>query len=224
MQICKSFTCEDWQRLRKRIDAKEEHAWTEAVDAFERRMNERYFRCIDALLAIDGTGQSKAVVPGFSIMGLCCLVAETLHSFYTGGPQPRALNEGETCTFPKSGCLKEPSTARAFKDFLRKSPHFSKDFKNSEIAGDFSQSVRNALLHEAETRSGWIIRKTDPKDHILRKIKDGYVLNRTKFHQALFAEFTDYLARLREHSRKDNTRDNFLKKMDSICGIEPDVE
>jgi hypothetical protein len=40
----------------------------------------------------------------------------------------------------------------------------------------------------------------------------------------LLAEFTDYLGRLRDASRRDNLRENFLKKMDSVCTGEPDIE
>jgi hypothetical protein len=136
--------------------------------------------------------ESQPVVPGFSVRA-CCLVAETLHSFYPGGPQPHERKEGEVCRFPEGPCLRDPPTARAFKNFLRDSPHFSKDFNNSDIRGSFSFNVRNALLREAETRSGWLIRKIDPKDHIVRRINGGYVLNRTKFCEALFAEFAGAL-------------------------------
>jgi hypothetical protein len=225
MEICKGFTCENWAALQPRLNANEETAWTEAIGVFERRMNERYFRCIDRLLSVDRPAtDGEPIVPGFSTMALCCLVAETLQSFYSGGPQPRILKEGETCRYPDMGCLKEPSTARAFKDFLASSPHFSHDFVNSEIRGDFAVNVRNALLHEAETRSGWLIRRSDPKDRIVRRIEGGYVLNRTKFYEALFAEFKDYLGRLGDGSRTDDLRNNFLKKMEILCSHEPDIE
>ena len=224
MQICKGFSCEDWTKLEARLDANDESAWPEAIGVFERRMNERYFRCIEKLLALDeGANENQVIVPGFSSMALCCLVAETLQSFYSGGPQSRTLTDDETCGYPKAGCAKEPPTARAFKDFFGSSPHFFGDFNNAEIRGDFAVNVRNALLHEAETRSGWLIRRNDPQDGIVRRINGGYVLNRTRFYEALFAEFRDYLGRLRDPSQK-SPRANFLKKMKLLCAAEPDCE
>jgi hypothetical protein len=106
---------------------------------------------------------------------------------------------------------------------LGNSLHFCKDFPNSEIRGDFAVNVRNALLHEAETREGWVVRACEPPDRILGGKKGAYVLNRTNFHKALRDEFKDYLDRLRNPSN-DNLRPNFLEKMDSICDTEPEIE
>src|SRR5258708_28254473 len=147
MELCRGFSATKWRTLRGRWKDDEEEAWEEAIAVFERRMKERFVRCIDLLLMADRRGNHREpIVSGFAIMSLCCLLAETLQSFYEGGMQ-RSLPD-VACTHPTGRCAKEPSTARALKDFLRNSPHFRGDFRNSEIRGDFSQDVRNALLHE----------------------------------------------------------------------------
>jgi hypothetical protein len=216
MELCKGFTCSDWRALRKRIDAGQAEAWSKAIGVFERRMNERFFRCIESLLKSDEEpAENQPIVPGFAIIALCCLLVETLQSFYEGGPaQGPRLPDG-ACPYP-SGCAKEPSTARPFKEFLKRSPHFNSDFHNSEIRGDFSQHVRNALLHEAETRQGWLIRKSVPRGRIVEGKRGKYVLNRTAFYNALRAEFSDYIALLDDPS-KQTERKHFLTKMDSLC-------
>jgi hypothetical protein len=147
-------------------------------------------------------------------MALCCLVSETLQSFYDGGQRQREVES--QCSYPDGKCEKDPSTARALKTFLKNSRHFNKDFKNSEIRGDFAQDVRNALLHEAETRKGWLIEKSRPVGKVVSGRHGNYTLNRTEFYWALKAEFVDYLCRLRDPANRP-IRDNFLAKMDSLC-------
>lgn len=225
MELCAGFTSEQWRtELRPHLDADNPAMWDKAIGVFERRMRERFFRCIDMLLkADDACGDNEIVRPGFSIMALCCLIVETLESFHEGGRITNADVVAQPCTYPTGRCAREPSTARAFKDFLKRSPYFNGDFRTSQICGDFANDVRNALLHEAETRGGWLIARTVPADRILTSYNDGYQLNRTNFCRALHDEFEDYLIKLRDPSQ-NTLRKNFLKKMDSVCDTEPGIE
>lgn len=225
MELCAGFTSEQWRtELRPNLDADNPAMWDKAIGVFERRMRERFFRCIDMLLKADDASRDTGIVrPGFSIMALCCLLVETLQSFYEGGRNTNAGVVAEPCTYPTGRCAKEPSTARAFKDFLKGSPHFKGDFRTSQICGDFANDVRNALLHEAETRGGWLITRMVPPDQILVIYHHGYKLNRTNFYRALRKEFDDYVVKLRDTSQ-EVLRKNFLRKMDSICDTEPGIE
>lgn len=155
--------------------------------------------------------------PGFSVIALCCLVIDTLQSFHEGG---RSTSDSEVLQTPRPSDNRR--TTRAFKDFLRRSKHFNAEFSNSEIQGDFTEDVRNGILHEAETRGGWLIERTRPERKIVERIsgKGGYVLNRTNFYEALCREFDDYLAQLYKESEEELRR-NFIKKMDEICESEP---
>src|SRR2546428_11046466 len=126
IQICRGFTDEQWKGLRKRLDDGDESAWNCAIEVFERRITERFFTCIEALLNADSKlhvdaqpgappdcstlpndGAKRAVVPGFAIMALCCLLAETLQSFRESPAQVAAPTG--PCTFPAGPCIK-PST------------------------------------------------------------------------------------------------------------------
>jgi len=156
MEICKDYKVSRWRALKPRLENGSQVAWEEAIGVFERRLNERFFRCMHLLLNADESRSDGGghVVPGFALMALCCLIVETLQSFYRGGRAEQQDSFPRACTYPVGNCIAQPSTARAFKDFLKDSPRFKDDFKNSEIRGDFSQNVRNAILHEAETRGG----------------------------------------------------------------------
>lgn len=79
MELCAGFTSEQWRtELRPNLDADNPAMWDKAIGVFERRMRERFFRCIDMLLKADDASRDTGIVrPGFSIMALCCLLVET---------------------------------------------------------------------------------------------------------------------------------------------------
>ena len=80
---------------------------------------------------------------------------------------------------------------------------------------DFRELVRNAIMHDAETRNRWLVEKTVPRDVILRQNKNGdYQLNRTKFHGALRAAFDDWIVKLRGGDA--TLRDKMRKRMNEI--------
>ena len=221
MWITSCDTDQDWAELRPRITSGDEGAFAQAVSIFERRMEERFFRCIDDLLLNDaaveenwGNRDVALTVPGFAVLSICSLLMETLHAFYIGHVMKSWQQPFGPCGYPHGACIKIPPTSRSLSDFLRDSSHF-RDF-NSKMRQSFGANIRNALLHDAETRSGWVIRMDDPTDKIVEKQGEQYVLNRTKFYAALRSEFYDYLARLRGNSHPE-LRANFLIKMDAIC-------
>ena len=112
MQICRGFTDTQWRKLRKRLKqdgspSNDDAAWRCAIEVFERRIRERFLSCVEALQTNDSkldvevpsdapadcstlpTGAEKdAVVPGFAIMALCCLLIETLQSFREAHESP----------------------------------------------------------------------------------------------------------------------------------------
>jgi hypothetical protein len=230
IQICRGFTAEQWKQLRSRLETDDQAGWSCAVDVFERRVRERFISCIDALEGADSRldvdvpagappdcstlpdDRTKVVVPGFAIMGLCCLLIETLQSFREA---PESSGEAAgPCSYPKGPCVRPgPSTTDLFKKFLRR-PDFRREFDDETTARSFIRGVRNAILHEAETR-GWVVWRDEPEGRILERQDDRYVLNRTTFLGALKSEFDSYLVELRNPVNVD-LRMRFLKKMDDI--------
>lgn len=198
--LCYGFSSTDWKNLAGRLDH-DEGAWTEAISVFERRMKERFFTCIEALVNADttpdlGTPSSSCdahCIPGFSIMALCCLLVETLQGFQEDKPSP--------------------DTTAHFVKFFRR-PAFQGAFGEDKIAKSFVCGIRHGILHQAETRK-WVIWRTEPSQ-IAKSHEDGYALNRTRFYEAVKQEFESYLRELRDPSNRDS-RKRFREQMNQIC-------
>lgn len=217
--LCFQFSSTDWENLVSRLDS-DEAAWGEAIGVFERRMKERFFTCIDALVKADTKPYLKCLglspeepqcIPGFSIMALCCLLVETLQGFQesaasTGPPGP--------CTYPTGPCVRpSPDTTGQFIKFLRR-PAFGEAFAEDKIARSFVRGVRNGILHEAETRK-WVIWREAPST-VAEPLEDGYALNRTIFYEAVKQEFESYLKNLQDPAN-GKLRERFKEKMNDIC-------
>lgn len=217
--LCFQFSSTDWEKLEPRLDH-DEAAWEQAIGVFERRIKERFFTCIDAVVKADTKPDLKCsdsppkdlhCIPGFSIMALCCLLVETLQGFResaatTGPPGP--------CTYPTGPCVKpSPDTTGQFIKFLRR-PAFCGAFAEDKIAKSFVRGVRNGILHEAETRK-WLIWREAPST-MVQPLEDGYALNRTMFYEAVKQEFESYLKDLRDPINGE-FRERFKKKMKDIC-------
>ncbi len=229
VQICRGFTDQQWKMLRERLDGQDEPAWNCAIEVFERRIRERFLSCIEALIDADSKlhvqvppgapadcstlpadGQSL-LVPGFSIMALCCLLAETLQGFREA-PAAKPAVSG-TCTYPAGQCIK-PSATDQFREFLRR-PAFRNEFDDEKVAKKFVGGVRNGIFHEAETR-GWVIQRDQPAGQIVEQKSKRYALNRSEFYKALKTEFDVYLQELRS-PRNSQLRSRFVKKMTDIA-------
>lgn len=232
IQMCRGFTDEQWKGLQPGLRAGDEPAWSCALEVFERRMKERYFSCIESLISADSEkdvevpagaaadcstlpddGDALVCVPGFAIMGLCCLLAETLQGFREK-PTQEVPTKGP-CTYPDGQCIRPvtSTTTSQFWEFLQR-PAFRGEFVDQKMAKDFVDGIRNGILHEAETRR-WIIWRSDPPNQIVARLGNRYVLNRAEFYKALKAEYYDYLRELRKPSSA-TLRERFVKKMNDI--------
>jgi len=157
--------------------------------------------------------KGEAVVPGFAIMALCCLLAETLQSFRC--KQDVVHTPEERCSYPEGPCIIVPQTTTvdAFKAFLKR-PAFNGAFTDEQVASSFVNGVRNGILHEAETRR-WVIWRSEPENQIVAKEGNGYALNRGAFYRALKQDFTQYLDELQNPNSVEQ-RLRFRKKMNDI--------
>jgi hypothetical protein len=215
--LCYGFSSTDWVKLFPKLD-NDENAWLQAIDVFERRMKERFFSCLDALVQADTKPdlQSDALgtdhcIPGFSVMALCCLLIETLQGFRE--PSTPFSPPGP-CEFPAGLCIKPSSgTNEQFRKFLRL-PSFGGAFNNKDVANEFLRGVRNGILHEGETRK-WVIWRQEPQEQIVAPEQDGYALNRYLFYGAVKQEFESYLKDLRNPESKQRQR--FREQMQKLC-------
>lgn len=56
MELCVGFTSDEWRdELRPKLESNDRDAWEEAIGVSERRLKERFLRCIEALLKLDQT-------------------------------------------------------------------------------------------------------------------------------------------------------------------------
>ena len=156
----------------------------------------------------------EVVVPGFAIVGLCCLLIETLQSFRAAAVNSES--PAGPCPYPGGTCIRPaPSTTGRFKAFLRR-PRFKGQFEDERLANRFVNGVRNGVLHEAETRH-WIIWRAHPAGRIVAEgAEANLLLNRSEFYAAVKGEFEDYLKELRSADHEPLRR-RFLKKMDDIA-------
>jgi hypothetical protein len=132
---------------------------------------------------------------GFVVVALDCLLLETLVGFQEGHPTHK--------------------TRSAYVSLLTRSMHFSFD---KDTALSFYENVRNGIIHDAETRRRWIIRRAEPRNKIIKKDAEGnLVLNRTMFHEALKAELDDWISRIRRGDIA--AREKMRARMQEIIGV-----
>jgi len=147
-----------------------EALWGKAIGVLQSRIQTRFLDSASLLRANR--------YAGFAILALDCLLLETIEAFRSG---KRARNTGES----RVACIR----------LLTSSVHFRQFFDDGR-AGDFFTRVRNGLLHDGETRDGWLVKSAE-RYSLVQDLDGGYVVvNRNKFDLALEAEFRDYLTRL----------------------------
>ena len=127
---------------------------------------------------------------GFCTMAICCLMIETLESFWQGWD----TSEGKS----KS----------AFSSFFKRNQNF-RAFNNH--VEDFYKNVRCGILHQAETTNGWHIRR----DGWLFN-KHTKTINATLFHDEIENCLDYYCSILNQEDWNSETWVNFRKKMRAI--------
>ena len=193
MQIAPGISSNDWNALD--LNGAASPAWATAVDIFERRIRERYIEPIDHLIAVDLPKPPTERKFGFAILGLDCLLVETLSAFI----------EGLEDTDGKS--------KRVFRTFMRTRPRFKNTFTTDAIADQFYKEFRCGILHQAEVGGESKVWSVGPLLQINGK---GFTVNRDEFHACVKGEFEDYLAQLRDPTNV-SLRQNFRTKMDLIA-------
>lgn len=103
---------------------------------------ERHYRRYLKPFEFDDDNYKKEYKNGFSIMANCCLLIETIESFYRGWPQSRnELN---------------------FLKFFSRDSGF-KEFSTDDIPTQFYKHIRCGILHQGETTGGWTINREKSK-------------------------------------------------------------
>ncbi|MBN8645283.1 MAG: hypothetical protein J0L61_08615 [Planctomycetes bacterium] len=173
----------------EKLDKAKPADWPKAVKIVRDRLHGRFLHFADKCLKDDFSG--------FVVLAIDCLLAETLQQFIDG------VTNGH-------GRSKELS-----KKFLGGS-RFQPSFNTDDIRGAFYSDIRCGLLHQAEAKNKWLIRRKQKA--LLKLVGDGYLIDVERFHTAIKGSLRDYFADLCNPARTD-LRDNLWTKMDHICSV-----
>lgn len=189
----------EWNEIRGalRSDLYDEK-WRRVIDAFYRRFDERFLGPAQAIL--DRDEGKIAEGSGFAVLALDCLLLESLYGYRMG----RHTNVG--------------ATSSAFERILLEEP-FRKEFESKGRAAAFARAVRNGILHDGETRDGWIVAQALRDGLPMLEERDRMtVIYREVFHEGVKAYLTAYFASLKEEgSLATALRENFRCRVNELC-------
>jgi hypothetical protein len=172
------------------LDINSDKDWPTAADIIKDRLDGRFLGYARSIL--------ESPQSGFVVLAIDCLVVETLQQFRLGVTDGNRQSKKMITGFLQG------------KNFQ---PHFDKDARDA-----FYQDIRCGLLHQAEAREMWLIRR-DQKHMLTRHPEGGgYVIDVQKFHDAVELSFTDYLKELTE-IKSNLLRYNLWMKMGGICNV-----
>jgi len=176
-------------RVQQSLDSADKHSLLLFIGD---RYRERFFEPIKRLMESPGHLHGY----GFAIMALCSLLIESLQCFRYGLPTTHeAEYRGSLKAFSPAGIYhiapaEHRSGRQAFEEF------FALDIHAALFPGVdgniFYASIRNGLLHQAQTRDGWRIRSGEP---MLWNAAER-IVDRTKFANALRRAFEKYVEQL----------------------------
>ncbi len=128
---------------------------------------------------------------GFCTMAICCLMIETLESFWRGWGNTRGKEQV------------------AFYYFFGRNDNFLAFRPFSET---FYKNIRCGILHQGETTGGWRIlgANTEP-------LLNSKTINATKFHKELEHCLNEYCAMLEVEDWNSERWIKFRNKMDVVC-------
>ena len=130
------------------------------------------------------------------MLSVDCLLAETIAQFrsgFVGGYSGRG---------------------KYIKQFLC-GPRFQPQF-TEKARLRFYEDIRCGLLHQAEAKRMWLVRRDRPTMLDAIGLEEGYIIDVQRFHAAVRLSFEDYCDELVNPSQSE-LRVNLWKKMDEIC-------
>jgi len=169
----------------------------------DERLSERYIAPLEAVC--------KEKKNGFLMMAVCCLLMETLESFYEGWERTDCkLTWGDIRTPCKpQNAKKEKSRSEiAFCYFFEREKSFA-CFRG--YGTEFYKNVRCGILHQGETYHGWKVHRGGPLFEA-----SNPTINATKFLAGMKTAITAYRQKLESAPWGDDLWKNFQKKMDAV--------
>jgi hypothetical protein len=164
--------------------------WPKAAEVVRDRLEGRFLRFANSCL--------EDKYSGFVVLAIDCLLAETIQQFKDG------VTDGQG------------KSKKLVKKFLT-GPRFQPDF-DADAREAFYLDIRCGLLHQAEAKSMWLIRRKQPA--LLQKVAggQGYIVDVELFHAALQSSMADYLELISEPA-SSLARTHLWNKMNQICSV-----
>lgn len=196
MKIAGNLTEQDWKDLSQKLEVNKDELWENAFNFFEQRIQTRYLNPIHQILNMDlNSGE------GFAVLNLQCSLIETIECFLSGW----------VYRHPKYYEIKDNKEFKGNQKIFESFFNNRSPFKELQIEGcDFYKNVRCALLHETQTKKGWIIKSG------IHIICDSKTIYREAFQAGIEKVIDDYKDLVINQNNED-TRHYLKKKFDHIC-------
>lgn len=164
--------------------------WSKATAVVRDRLEGRFLRFASRVLPERDSG--------FVVLAIDCLMAETIQQF----------KEGVT-----NGRGKSQQLIERFLEGPQFQPEFDADTRNA-----FYVDIRCGLLHQAEAKRMWLIRRKQRS--LLKKVEEGkgFIVDVERFHARVQASLNDYLAMIIDPSHEE-LRSKLWTKMNHICSV-----
>ena len=147
------------------LDQHSPSSWEHAANILEDRLNGRFLRFATNLLTDEFSG--------FAVLAIDCLLIETIEQFRKGITNGRGRSKALVTAFLSDG-------------------HFQPDFTTG-ARDAFYKDIRCGLLHQAEAKRLWLVRRE--QECMLQGFPDGdgFIIDVEKFHGAVKLSFQFYL-------------------------------
>lgn len=210
MRIAGEKTDADWNAFKPNlVFGGTPDLWEQAFkDYFYKRLESRYFKPIKQL---QSKGNAEYEGEGFAILTIQCSLIEFLETAVQG-KSFRLVQTGDPPLGPFEYGLGESKAI--FRSFLRNRLPFSTIFTDNLLADDFYSCVRCGLLHEARTKTPWVIRAGGSKGVFVEITATEKIIYRNRMQDALEKYIEDYKTDLLLHPAMQQA---FVRKFDSLC-------
>jgi len=164
--------------------------WPKAADIVRNRLEGRFLGFATRLL--------RSTHSGFVVLAIDSILAETIQQFKDGITNGHGQSE------------------KLVKRFLE-GPRFQPDF-DATARKAFYQDIRCGLLHQAEAKKTWLIRRKQPA--LLQKVAggQGYIVDVDRFHAGVQGSLNDYVKLIIEPGSA-TLRSKLWTKMNQICSV-----
>lgn len=172
------------------LDLGDSDDWVKATAIVRDRLEGRFLRFASLCLEYEYSG--------FVVLSIDCLLAETVQQF----------SEGIT-----DGRYQSKELIKRFLEGGRFQPDFDAAAREA-----FYKDIRCGLLHQAEAKGMWLVRRNQPS--LLHKTIRGnaYIIDVKRFHAAVQGSLDDYLSLVTEPASA-GVRANLWQKMNHICRV-----